>query len=232
MSERIEPIENNQNININKENYSAFSELSNTYCLIFKILLIILIIINIFMLMFFGLDNIILFIASLTLIIRMFIGLQENKPQYFINSLFLFNMNFVCHLIKIIFRYVMTYFVYDKEYDINNIRDMNIIETTSILWIPGFDIKLDGMWTLIILILFMIYWAILIALFEKKRDYFNKEDPKEYEEYLNLINEYYRLPKQYIQAQGTQINQENPDNQINNGNIQMQNNLEEIKNNQ
>ena len=58
------------------------------------------------------------------------------------------------------------------------------------------DIKLDGIWTLIILILFMVYWAILIALFESKRNCFNYQDQKEYEEYLALINEYYKLPKQ------------------------------------
>ena len=74
-------------------------------------------------------------------------------------------MSFACHIIKIIFRYILTCFIYKNQNDITNLRDMNIIETKSILWIPGFDIKLDGMWTLIILILFMIYWAILIALF-------------------------------------------------------------------
>ena len=73
---------------------------------------------------------------------------------------------------------------------------MNIIETKKILWIPGFDIKLNGIWTLIILIAFMVYWAILIALFERKRNYFNYQDQKEYEEYLSLINEFYKLPKQ------------------------------------
>jgi hypothetical protein len=217
MSERIESIEN-------KENLSTFPELSNTYCLIFKILLIILIIINIFMLMFFGLNNIILFVVALTLIIRMFIGLHNKRPHYFINSLFLFNMCFACHIIKIIFRYIMTYYTYKKEYDISNIKDVNIIETQSILWIPGFDIKLSGMWTLIILILFMIYWAVLIALFESKREYFNHIDKKEYDEYLDLINKYYKLPRQNNQV---------PDNNvINLENQQIQNNNEDIKNEQ
>ncbi len=153
-------------------------------------------IINIFMLMFFGLNQVILFVVSMTLMIRMFIGLQNKRPQYFINCLFMFNWSFVCNLIKIIFRYLLTYFTIKKQYDISKLKDMNIIETESILWIPGFDIKLDGIWTLIILILFMVYWAILIALFESKRNYFNYQDQKEYEEYLALINEYYKLPKQ------------------------------------
>ena len=182
----------NQNNNENK-----FSqELSQEYCVLFKVLLLILKVINIFMLLFFGLNHVILFIATITLIIRMFIGLQNKRPKYFVDCLFMFNMCFACHIIKIIFRYIMTYFTIKRENDISNLKDMNIIETKKILWIPGFDIKLNGIWTLIILIAFMIYWAILIALFERKRNYFNYQDQKEYEEYLSLINEFYKLPKQ------------------------------------
>ena len=188
MSERIEQIENN-NENLVVKNISA------CYLLIFKILLIIHLIINIFMLMFFGMNQIVLFVITTTLIIRMFIGLHKQIYKYFINCLFLYNMSFVCHIIKIIFRFILTYFVYKKEYDITNLKDMNIIVTESILWIPGFIIKLNGMWTLIILILFMIYWAILIILFESKRNCFTIFDQKEYDTYLALINEYYRLPK-------------------------------------
>ena len=185
MSERTDAIGNQNN-----------EGLSPGYSVVFKILLIILMIINIFMLMFFGLNQVILFVVSMTLMIRMFIGLQNKRPQYFINCLFMFNWSFVCNLIKIIFRYLLTYFTIKKQYDISKLKDMNIIETESILWIPGFDIKLDGIWTLIILILFMVYWTILIALFESKRNCFNYQDQKEYEEYLALINEYYKLPKQ------------------------------------
>ena len=185
MSERTDAIGNQNN-----------EGLSPGYSVVFKILLIILMIINIFMLMFFGLNQVILFVVSMTLMIRMFMGLQNKRPQYFINCLFMFNWSFVCNLIKIIFRYLLTYFTIKKQYDISKLKDMNIIETESILWIPGFDIKLDGIWTLIILILFMVYWAILIALFESKRNCFNYQDQKEYEEYLALINEYYKLPKQ------------------------------------
>ena len=190
MSERKDAIGNQNN------EISSSEGLSPGYSLVFKILLIILMIINIFMLMFFGLNQVILFVVSMTLMIRMFIGLQNKRPQYFINCLFMFNWSFVCNLIKIIFRYLLTYFTIKKQYDISKLKDMNIIETESILWIPGFDIKLDGIWTLIILILFMVYWAILIALFESKRNCFNYQDQKEYEEYLALINEYYKLPKQ------------------------------------
>ena len=191
MSEMIGSL-GNQNNNENK-----FSqELSQEYCVLFKVLLLILIVINIFMLLFFGLNQVILFIATITLIIRMFIGLQNKRPKYFVDCLFMFNMCFACHIIKIIFRYIMTYFTIKRENDISNLKDMNIIETKKILWIPGFDIKLNGIWTLIILIAFMIYWAILIALFESKRNYFNYQDQKEYEEYLSLINEFYKLPKQ------------------------------------
>ena len=191
MSEMIGSL-GNQNNNENK-----FSqELSHEYCVLFKVLLLILIVINIFMLLFFGLNQVILFIATITLIIRMFIGLQNKRPKYFVDCLFMFNMCFACHIIKIIFRYIMTYFTIKRENDISNLKDMNIIETKKILWIRGFDIKLNGIWTLIILIAFMVYWAILIALFERKRNYFNYQDQKEYEEYLSLINEFYKLPKQ------------------------------------
>ena len=190
MSERTDAIGNQNN------EISSSEGLSPGYSVVFKILLIILMIINIFMLMFFGLNQVILFVVSMTLMIRMFIGLQNKRPQYFINCLFMFNWSFVCNLIKIIFRYLLTYFTIKKHNDISKLKDMNIIETESILWIPGFDINLDGIWTLIILILFMVYWAILIALFESKRNCFNYQDQKEYEEYLALINEYYKLPKQ------------------------------------
>ena len=191
MSERIDSL-GNENNNENSLNL----ELSQGFCLLFKLLLIILMIINVFILMFFGMNQMILFVVTMTLMIRMFIGLQNKRPQYFINCLFMFNMSFACHIIKIVFRYIMSYFVFKKQYDITNLKDMNIIETETILWIPGFDIKLNGIWTLIILIIFMVYWAVLIILFEKKRNCFNYQDQFEYEEYLALINQYNKLPKQ------------------------------------
>ena len=191
MSERIEQIE------INNEN-SIEKNISAGYLLTFQILLIFHLIINIFMFMFFGMNQIVLFVITTTLIIRMFIGLNKQIYKYFINCLFLYNMSFVCHIIKIIFRFLLTYFTYKKENDITNLKDMNIIETESILWIPGFDIKLNGMWTLIILICFMIYWAILVILFQSKKNCFNIFDQKEYDTYLALINEYYKLPKKVI----------------------------------
>ena len=191
MSERIDSL-GNENNNENSLNL----ELSQGFCLLFKLLLIILMIINVFILMFFGMNQMILFVVTMTLMIRMFIGLQNKRPQYFINCLFMFNMSFACHIIKIVFRYIMTYFVFKKQYDITNLKDMNIIETETILWIPGFDIKLNGIWTLIILIIFMVYWAVLIILFENKRNCFNYQDQFEYEEYLALINQYNKLPKQ------------------------------------
>ena len=191
MSERIEQIE------INNEN-SIEKNISAGYLLTFQILLIFHLIINIFMFMFFGMNQIVLFVITTTLIIRMSIGLNKQIYKYFINCLFLYNMSFVCHIIKIIFRFLLTYFTYKKENDITNLKDMNIIETKSILWIPGFDIKLNGMWTLIILICFMIYWAILIIIFQSKKNCFNIFDQKEYDTYLALINEYYKLPKKVI----------------------------------
>ena len=191
MSERIEQIE------INNEN-SIEKNISVGYLLTFQILLIFHLIINIFMFMFFGMNQIVLFVITTTLIIRMFIGLNKQIYKYFINCLFLYNMSFVCHIIKIIFRFLLTYFTYKKENDITNLKDMNIIETESILWIPGFDIKLNGMWTLIILICFMIYWAILIIIFQSKKNCFNIFDQKEYDTYLALIIEYYKLPKKVI----------------------------------
>ena len=191
MSDRIDSLDNDNN-----NNNSVNEELSPGYCLTFKILLIILMIINLFMLMFFGMNHVVFFTVSMTLIIRMFIGLQNKRPKHFINSLFLFNMIFACHIIKIVFRFIMTYFVNKKQYKITNLKDMDIIVTETILWIPGFDIKLNGMWTLIILILFMVYWAVLIILFENKRNCFNYIDQIEYDEYLVLINQYNKLPKQ------------------------------------
>ena len=191
MSDRIDALQNRNN-----DENSISQELSFGYSVLFRVLLLILMIINIFMLMFFGMNQVILFVAAMTLMIRMFIGLQNRRPKHFINCLFIFNMNFACNIIKIVFRYILTYFTIKKQDDITKLKDMNIIETESILWIPGFDIKLNGIWTLIILILFMVYWAILIALFESKRNCFNYEDKIEYEEYLALINQYNNLPRQ------------------------------------
>ena len=209
MSEMIGSL-GNQNNNENK-----FSqELSKEYCVLFKVLLLILIVINIFMLLFFGLNQVILFIATITLIIRMFIGLQNKRPKYFVDCLFMFNMCFACHVIKIIFRFILTYFTIKKEHDITNLKDMNIIVTESILWIPGFDIKLNGIWSLIILIAFMVYWAVLIALFENKRNCFNYQDQKEYEEYLSLINAFYKLPKQ-LQVVNNQEEEKKDENNLN-----------------
>ena len=209
MNEGIESLGNQSN----EENKSS-ERLSHEFCVLFKVLLLILIVINIFMLMFFGLNQTVLFIASVTLIIRMFIGLHNNRPQYFVNCLFMFNMCFACHVIKIIFRFILTYLTIKKEHDIANLKDMNIIVTESILWIPGFDIKLNGIWSLIILIAFMIYWAVLIALFENKRDCFNYQDQKEYEEYLSLINAFYKLPKQ-LQVVNNQEEEKKDENNLN-----------------
>ena len=210
MSEMIGSL-GNQNNNENK-----FSqELSKEYCVLFKVLLLVLIVINIFMLLFFGLNQVILFIATITLIIRMFIGLQNKRPKYFVDCLFMFNMCFACHVIKIIFRFILTYFTIKKEHDITNLKDMNIIVTESILWIPGFDIKLNGIWSLIILIAFMVYWAVLIALFENKRNCFNYQDQKEYEEYLSLINEFYKLPKQKPAVVNNQEEEKKDENNLN-----------------
>ena len=75
MSERIEQIE------INNEN-SIEKNISAGYLLTFQILLIFHLIINIFMFMFFGMNQIVLFVITTTLIIRMFIGLNKQIYKY------------------------------------------------------------------------------------------------------------------------------------------------------
>ena len=209
-----------RNGNTDIKNINSTEELSFAYAITFKILLIIQMIIFIFMLLLFGLNHLILFVISITVAIRMFIGINNQRPNYFIKSLFLFIMSFICHVIKIIFRFILTYFIYKNKENISDLRDMNIIETNNILWIKGFDIKLNGLWSMIILILFMIYWIILIILFEIKKKCFNYIDEKETEVYTSLINQYYQrqLNNENIQISPTQPNNNNIINVNNNFN--------------
>ncbi len=204
--------------NVNNKDINSTEELSFAYEITFKILLIIQIIIFIFMFLFFGLNHLVLFVISTTVAIRMFIGIHNQRPNYYIKGLFLFIMCFICHVIKIIFRFILTYFVYKNKEDINDLRDMNIIETNNILWIKGFDIKINGLWTMIILILFMIYWIILIILLESKKKCFYYNDEKETEEYISLINQFYQKQQnnENIQIDPAQTNNNNNIMNVNN----------------
>lgn len=179
--------EGNKKIQVN----NSEEELSYFYELLFKILLIIQMIILFIMFVFFGLNHLVLFVASLTITIRMFIGVKDKRPNYFIKGLFFFIWCFVAHVIKIIFRFLLTFFIY-KKHDIDNLKDMNIIETNTILWIKGFDIKLNGIWTIIILLIFMIFWIFLIILFSQKKKCFNYIDQKVRNEYNKIIDEFYQ----------------------------------------
>ena len=132
----------------------------------------------------------------MTLTIRMFLGVQYEKPTYFIHSLLLFILCFIMHIIKFIFRFLLTYFIFKNRDNISSLTDMNIIETKRILWIKGFDIKINGLWTIIIILIFMLYWLAIILLFESKKKYFNYVDEKEKEEYIKLINLYYEKQQQ------------------------------------
>ena len=195
-----------------KENNDE-EESTNIYSIIFRILLIIHMIIMFLMLVFFGLNHLILFTVSMTLTIRMFLGVKNKSLNQFIKSLFLFNMCFICHVIKIIFRFILTYFVYKTKENISNLKDLNIIETNNILWIKGFDIKINGIWSIIVVVIFMVYWIVLIVLFELKADSLNLSNDADNEVYLSLINQFY-------QKKGNnqiQINDEN--NNIINNNI-------------
>ena len=210
MSESKDTMTNGKNIS---QKDFILNELSKTKIIIFKILLIIHIIINFFTLIFFGLNQIVLFVVSTTIIIRMYIGIKNGKPNYFTKGLFLFIMCFVCHVIKIIFRFTLTYFIFKNREDISNLKDMNIIETNTILWIKNFDIKLNGMWSLIIIIIFMIYWIILIIIFELNKKYFNYNDIEEKNNYLSLINNYY-LQQNNNQVDAVVVNNNNNNNNI------------------
>ena len=214
----IEKKDKEKNINDSKKNIPIHEELSSGYALTFKILLIIHIIILFAMFVFFGLNHLVLFTASTTIAIRMFLGVKNRRPNYFKKGLFFYIMCFVFHIIKIIFRFLITFFVYKFRDDIDNLKNMNIIETKKILWIKGFDIKLNGIWSIIVLSLCMIFWLILIILFESKKKCFNYVDNFEKEIYLNLINKYYeqhQLDDQQIQ----QVDVNNNNNLTVNGQI-------------
>ena len=169
----------------------SVEELSDFYEILFEILLIVQMIVLFIMFVFFGLNHIVLFVASITITIRMFIGVKDKRPDYFKKGLFFFIWCFVAHVIKIIFRFLLTFFIY-KKHDIDNLKDMNIIETNTILWIKGFDIKLNGILTIIFLAIFMIFWIILIILFSKKKNCFNYIDQKVRNEYNKIIDEFYQ----------------------------------------
>ena len=194
-----------------KEN-NIKEEPSNIYSIIFRILLIIQMIIMLLMLVFFGLNHLILFTVSMTLTIRMYLGVKNKSSNHFIKSLFLFNICFVCHAIKIIFRFILTYFVYKNKENISNLKDLNIIETNNILWIKGFDIKINGIWSIIVIVLFMGYWILLIVLFELKADRLNLSNDVDNEIYFSLINQFY----QKNGNNQVQINQENNNNIVSN----------------
>ena len=204
MSESKDVVKRNEDNNKQKENKKE-EEPSNTYSIIFRILLIIHMIIMFLMLVFFGLNHLILFTISMTLTIRMYLGVKNKSSNHFIKSLFLFNMCFVCHAIKIIFRFILTYFVYKTKEDISNLKDLNIIETNNILWIKGFDIKINGIWSIIIIVLFMVYWIVLIVLFELKVDCLKLSNDRDNEVYFSLINQFY----QKQDNNQIQINEEN-----------------------
>ena len=204
MSDSKDIVTGNRDINNQKENNKE-EESSNAYSIIFRILLIIHMIIMFLMLVFFGLNHLILFTISMTLTIRMYLGVKNKSSNHFIKSLFLFNMCFVCHAIKIIFRFILTYFVYKTKEDISNLKDLNIIETNNILWIKGFDIKINGIWSIIIIVLFMVYWIVLIVLFELKVDCLKLSNDRDNEVYFSLINQFY----QKQDNNQIQINEEN-----------------------
>ena len=170
----------------------AFEELSETYSLLFKILLIIQIIIFIVMFIFFGLNHLILFVVSTTVTIRLLLGIHYKRPNYYNASLFLFILLFVSYIIKIVFRFILTFLIFENRDNIGNLQDMNIIKTENILWIKGFDIKINGLWTIIILSIFMLFWLFVIILLSKKQNCFEYFDNTGNEEYTKLIDEFYK----------------------------------------
>ena len=172
--------ENLENANTNNQNKLQEEGLSPTYIIIFKILLIIHIILIFIMFVFFGFNHLVLFVSSMVITIRMYLGVHNKNTNYFIKSLFFFVWCFIGHAIKIIFRFILTYFVFKNQDHISNLKDMNILSTENILWIKGFDIKLNGIVSLIIIIIFMAFWLALIILFEIKKKNFNySTDDKE-----------------------------------------------------
>ena len=187
-------MENKENENNKIENVAnnPVLELSKTYSILFKILLIIQIIIFIIMFIFFGLNHLILFVVSTTVTIRLLLGIHYKRPNYYNTSLFLFIMLFVTYIIKILFRFILTFLIFKKRDNIDNLQDMNIIETKSILWINGFDIKINGLWTIIILIIFMIFWLLIIILLSQKKIFFNYKDNTLDEKYIKIIDEFYK----------------------------------------
>ena len=170
---------------------SEILKLPKGQAILFEILLIIHLIVLIVMLLFFGLNHLILFVAATTINIRMLLGVKFNKPNYYNKGLFFFIWCFAFYLIKIIFRFLLTFFTFKLRDNVDKLTDMNIIETKNILWIRKFDISLNGLWAIIIFAIFMIFWLILIILFTKNQYYFNYADKNNDSQYITLIKEFY-----------------------------------------
>ena len=59
-------------------------------------------------------------------------------------------MSFACHIIKIIFRYTLTYFVYKKQFDMTKLKDIDmasIFKNFGGVNVIYTDISKDGMMT-------------------------------------------------------------------------------------
>ena len=151
-------------------------------------MLIIIILFNIAIFLFSGINQLILFIPSVTSAIRIFIGFNNNIYDYVYKGQVLFIMCFICQIIKFIFRFILTYFIIKKNnHSGGNILDYNFIECKNVLWVNDFYIKINGVSTLIIFIVFFVAWLFIILLIQCQKEKFPKnKNSSKYEEIINL----------------------------------------------
>ena len=174
-----------------KEEILDKMKLSPGYAIFFKILLIIQIIALVVMLVLFGLNHLVLFVASITTAIRIYLGIQYDKPSYYNKGLYFFLWCFGFHVLKIIYCTLLSFLTIKLRDNKDNLKDMQIIETKRILGINGFNIYLNGVWTLMIFGFCIGFWLLLLILFYEKQYCFDYVDTKEDKKYLALINEFY-----------------------------------------
>ena len=188
---KIENIDNKKNEESNKETQDKKiqnEKFSNGICTFIQIMLIIIIIFNIAIFLFSGMNHLILFIPSITSAVRIIIGFNNNLYDYVFKGLVLFIMCFVCQIIKFVFRFILMYFIIKNNDEIKgNILDCDFIECKNVLWINDFDIKINGVGTLIIFIVFFVFWFFVIFLIQCQKEKFPKiKNSSKYEEIINL----------------------------------------------
>lgn len=183
---------NNKDINSTQE-ISGEETLTNTFIILDKIFLIFFILFNIFIFFIFGWNHLVLFTVTMTILIRIYLGVKNKNAYYFLKGSTALNMCFLAYMVKIIFRLIMTC----VSHNVNNEKDYNFLEynffeTNHIFWINGFDIKINGFGFIIFFIVFCVVWIFMIIFLRlQKKKFIPYISKNGIDTYSSLIDAYY-----------------------------------------